>query len=321
MPIAPKNYITTIDQFGGHWTAVNAAIDPNVFLPGNYGSTLFNTDKTNLMAQLDAVEAAINANQLQIALRDMLRASLKERMRQFNQYVRAQFTQSGHANLVPAIPHVTDGEGKWLKAMGDMFNLWTTINAILPVPPGAPIPLILTGPYTLANFTTDRAALIAAFNAVNVTANDVETAIEQRDVLWKGMYDRMKQYRLTVQGRFAKTDALYLSLPSLTPAAGHTPAAVNVSALWDATLQKAVITYSASAEATLQEYELRGSFGGTKYSADNAVVLGNHPAGNVTPFQTDQGLVASGSKVYYKVYVVLTTGNEKGSATVSVTRP
>lgn len=37
--------------------------------------------------------------------------------------------------------------------------------------------------------------------------------------------------------------------------------------------------------------------------------------------EANDGLVALSSKVFYKVYVVLTTGNEKGSRTVSVTRP
>ncbi len=49
--------------------------------------------------------------------------------------------------------------------------------------------------------------------------------------------------------------------------------------------------------------------------------MDNHLAGDVTPFQSDDGLVASESKVFYKVFVVLTTGNEKGSRTVSATRP
>ena len=36
---------------------------------------------------------------------------------------------------------------------------------------------------------------------------------------------------------------------------------------------------------------------------------------------TNAGLVASGSKAFYKVFVITTTGNEKGSHTASVTRP
>lgn len=34
----------------------------------------------------------------------------------------------------------------------------------------------------------------------------------------------------------------------------------------------------------------------------------------------DEGLVAPGSKMFYKVFVKLTTGNEKGSKTASVMR-
>ena len=49
--------------------------------------------------------------------------------------------------------------------------------------------------------------------------------------------------------------------------------------------------------------------------------MGNHAAGDVSPFRTSDGLVASGSKVFYKVFIKLTTGNEKGSKTVTIVRP
>jgi len=41
----------------------------------------------------------------------------------------------------------------------------------------------------------------------------------------------------------------------------------------------------------------------------------------LTHFSTDEGLVAPGSRALFRVYVVLTTANEKGSNTVGVTRP
>ena len=53
-------------------------------------------------------------------------------------------------------------------------------------------------------------------------------------------------------------------------------------------------------------------------SADTASVLDSHLAGDVPPFATDAGLAAPGSKVFAKVFVVLTTGNKKGSRTVIV---
>ena len=71
----------------------------------------------------------------------------------------------------------------------------------------------------------------------------------------------------------------------------------------------------------LASYELRGCIGGTKYDTDLEQVLGTHPAGTVTPFASSNGLLSSGSKVFYKVYVILSTGNEKGSKSVSVVRP
>lgn len=319
--IAPKNYLAKIDEFLAHWPQVNTALGAPLILTGNYLVATLGTDRTALATQITAVVANINANEGAITDRDTKRALLKERMRQFNQIVRGAFPRSIYENMLPALPNFTSAPGIWMKAMADMNNVWSLINAITPVPMGAPIPLLLVGAYTLANFTTDQAALNAAFTAIETTSNTAETAIKQRDVLWNPIYQRLRQYRLAVQGRFASGAALLLSLPALTPAAGHTPAAVNVSALWDGTISKAVVTYTASADPDLQEYELRGSFGGTKYNASSATVLGSHLAGNVSPFQTDDGLVASGSKVFYKVFVVLTTGNEKGSRTVSVTRP
>ena len=274
-----------------------------------------------MATQITAVETQINSNEAAISTRDTLRAGVKERIRQFNQLVRGAFPRSQYEKMLPAMPGFTSAPGIWMKAMADMNNIWTLINAITPIPVGSPVPLILTGNYTLANFTSDQAALNAAFTAIETSESNVAAAIQQRDVLWNAVYQRLRQYRLAVQGRFATGSALLLTLPALNPPSGHTPDAVNASSLWDAVLQKAVTTYTASADPDLDRYELRGSFGGTKYNADTATVLAFHLAGDVTPFQTDDGLVASGSKVFMKVFVRLTTGNEKGSKTLSVTRP
>ncbi|MFN8219496.1 MAG: hypothetical protein U0S12_05115 [Fimbriimonadales bacterium] len=321
MPIATKDYLPKTDQFLAHWPLVNTSLGSALVLSGNYSVANLTTDRAALATQITAVEALLNAVEGAIADRDIKRAAIKERIRQFNQAVRGFFPGSIYQNMLPALPNFGAAPGLWLKAMADMNNIWTQINAITPVPVGAPIPLILVGGYTLANFTTDQAALAAAFTAIENTGELFTNGLEVRDGLWNPIYQRLRQYRLAVQGRFVTGAPLLLSLPSLTPPPGHTPDAVNVSALWDPTLLKAVVSYTASADPQLQEYELRASFGGTKYNPDTASRIDNHLAGNLTPFQTDDGLVASGSKVFYKVFVILTTGNEKGSRTVSVTRP
>ncbi|MBX7132873.1 MAG: hypothetical protein K1X67_09380 [Fimbriimonadaceae bacterium] len=319
--IAPKNYLAKIDEFAAHWPQVNSSLGTPLVLTGNYGVANLGTDRTGLATQITAVETQINSNESAISTRDTLRAALKERIRQFNQLVRGAFPRSQYEKMLPAIPGFTVAPGIWMKAMADINNIWTLINAISPIPVGAPVPLILTGNYTLASFTADQTALNAAFTAIETSESNVAAAIRQRDVLWNAIYQRLRQYRLAVQGRFATGSALLLTLPALNPPPGHTPVAVNASSLWDAVLLKAVTTYTASADPDLEGYELRASFGGTKYNADTASVIGFHVAGDLTPFQTDDGLVASGSKVFMKVFVKLTTGNEKGSKTLSVTRP
>lgn len=221
--IAPKNYLAKIDEFAAHWPQVNTALGSALVLTGNYAVANLGTDRTALATQITAVETAINTNEGAIADRDVKRAAIKERLRQFNQAVRGFFPGSTFANMLPRIPNFTSAPGLWMKAMADMNNVWMLINAISPVPMGAPIPLILTGGYTLATFATDQTALITAFTAIETTENTSSTAIQQRDVLWNAIYQRLKQYRLAVQGRFPSGAALLLSLPSLTPALATRP--------------------------------------------------------------------------------------------------
>ena len=52
---------------------------------------------------------------------------------------------------------------------------------------------------------------------------------------------------------------------------------------------------------------------------------GEQVAGMVQPgtlhFETESGLVSAGLKAVFKVFVVLTTGNERGSNAVKIERP
>ncbi len=75
-----------------------------------------------------------------------------------------------------------------------------------------------------------------------------------------------------------------------------------------------------STDPDLLNDQLRGSIGGTKYNTDSETVIATNPPGVLT-FDTDTGLVASGSVLYVKVYVMTATGNEKGSKAVKIVRP
>ena len=115
------------------------------------------------------------------------------------------------------------------------------------------------------------------------------------------------------------THPLTLSLPVMTPAPGSTPAAATLSGTWNPTTAQAQFSWPASDNPNLDEYVLRMSPGAT-YDAGTATVIGNIPAGTTT-IATTEGLASSGDVASFKLFVQLTTGNEAGSNTVTITRP
>lgn len=319
--LPPKNYLLKIDAFLAHWTLVNAALGATpLALQGGYLLAALTADRTALATQLANVEAAANNAQAASTDRDLRRALIREKMRQFNQSVRGLLPGTIYPGMLPRIPNFSAAPGLWTRAMDDMAHVWNRINTDVPPPTGFTPPLVLTGPYTRANFLTDQAALNTTFTTYANTRTNAEAARDLRDQLFAPVYARLVQYRAVVQGRFPKGHSLIASLPTLSPARGSTPAAINLSGLWDAAQDKARLTYTASTDPNLSEYELRAVLGGSRYDTDAEVVVASNPPGTLE-FLTDAGLVASGSVTYFKVYVLTATGNEKGSRSVKITRP
>jgi len=67
-------------------------------------------------------------------------------------------------------------------------------------------------------------------------------------------------------------------------------------------------------------YEPRGTVG-DYYDDQDAVVIATHAPGDPKEFVTTFGLNQAGVEIALKVFVVLTTGNEAGSAPMIVERP
>ena len=57
------------------------------------------------------------------------------------------------------------------------------------------------------------------------------------------------------------------------------------------------------------------------YNGDDAVVIASHEPGEPMEFVTPFALTQPGAKAAFKIFVVLTTGNEAGSAEMVVERP
>ena len=129
----------------------------------------------------------------------------------------------------------------------------------------------------------------------------------------------MVQYRAMVEALFGPTHALTLSLPDISPAPGSSPVASVLSGTWNPATNKVDFSWTASTAPTLVEYELRMSLGAT-YNAATATVVGNIAPGTTT-FSTAAGLANPGDVASFKLFVKLSTGNEAGSNTITITRP
>ncbi|HEV7406448.1 MAG TPA: hypothetical protein VGO11_26090 [Chthoniobacteraceae bacterium] len=202
--------------------------------------------------------------------------------------------------------------------MRDVVSLWTKLNAGT-APDGVTLPLKLSDDTVQSAFAAAVAGLQAAYAQEAVTAQEVVLARANREVSKRSAYLTMKAYRVAVPARCKQFPALVSTLPALTPAAGHTPDPVNASAVFQAPDQAKVV-YSASTDAALDHYELRGD-PGDAYNDDDAVTIESRLPGDAREFVTGFGLTQPGARVALKVYVVLTMGNEAGSAVTLVTRP
>ena len=324
MPITSiGSYLPTAQVFIAHWTAVNATLGATPLkLKGTYALADFTADRAALQAAITALEAPSNALAAAISDRDIKKAAIKPRVLQFRNALGYYLLGNPLQNSLPSQPSFATVESRFLKPLDDMAALWAQVNA-LPASGAGSIagftpPLLLINAYPIATFTADLAALRAAYLAVSNAQVNLKIAREKRDVLLPNLRTRMEQYRKAILALYAPADPFVMSLPSLTGPSGTTPDAVSVSGKWDAALGKGVLTILPSDNAKLDYYSVRIGLAPT-FKASEETVIGRIEKG-ATTFETTTGLAAAGSVALLKVYVVLTTGNEKGSATVRITR-
>lgn len=321
MPISGiGSWIPTIDEFLTHWAQANTALAPGeLMLIGGYDRDQLVTDRAVLVALLADVETKLNIRQVASGDRDIKRANIRPRLIQFGPAVRGHLPDSRYIPALRRVPTFNSSPGVWRQAMDDQSNLWTTINTNFPPIAGFTPPLLLASGYTVALFNTERSALDAAFTAVTTADQNLQLAQQQRTQTFEPIYERLKQYRQVCVATFAPGHPLLDSLPRLTPAAGDTPAPVNLLGIWSVPDTAGKLDWTPSLDPDLDYYSIR-YHPGPRYKADGEQVVTSVLPGTTT-LLTTFGLVASGSVAWFKVYVVTTTGNEKGSNAVKVVRP
>lgn len=310
-----------MQQYISHWQAVNTSLGETppapILLQGGYAVADLTTDRAALLTVLNAQPGLENTRSTAAAARDQAKAALVDRFFQLRGAMTGALYGRPELNSIPDAPVFGALQSKFMQPLYDMKDLWTTINALSIAPAFTP-PLTL-GSYTLATFTTDITALETLYVQVNTAEGAAARNRDTRDSLLPPAKARLVQYKNAVIGRLGRNHPLVASIPVLSPPPGSTPDPVNLSGMWDIPALKARLCWSASENPNLDHYEVRSS-PGTKYSTSDEFVVA-HVAKTEDEFLTDSGLVASGSSALFKVYVVLTTDNEKGSNAVKVVRP
>ena len=315
-------YPSAMQAFVAHWTAVNAASGATpLVLHGGYTLANFTTDRAALQTAITTTETTDNTRQAAAGDRDLRKTALKPRIAQFRNAARYFLLNTPYEKALPKQPPLTASEGKFLRAFDDAASLWTTLNAIPATGAGSIAgftpPLKLFGNYALADFNTELAALRAAYISLANAAQNAKINRGRRDALLAPIDKRLVEYRKAVFALFAPTDALVMSLPRAYTPSGRTPDAISLSAAWNVAQNQGILTITESADPDLDYYSVRTA--PAPYHARDESVIGRIEKGSTT-FETKEGLAATGSIAYFKVYVVLKTGREKGSATEKITR-
>lgn len=326
------SYIPTIDSFLAHWELANAAAPPTQPVVTRRGVTRANlvTLRTALVVEQATVISLTNTLEQARVPRDQYKKRLITVIGSFNAAVHAYFADTGYEAALPPVPYITQAGEHVERAARDVVDLWSQIDAQA-MPPVFTPPLILqvrpendpTGapvPFDMA----EMEALLSVYDAARTAVQSAEVRLVESRVprtnVQDQVYQVLKDYRVMIEGRFLEGTAVRDSLPRLTPLPGATPAPVNASGVWVPVDTMGRITWTASDNANLQRYDVRYS-PGTEYSTEDEVTLSSVPAAGPLTYDTLEGLTQPGTTALFRVYVVLTTGNEKGSATVIISRP
>lgn len=328
MPITgPASYIPTTGEFIDHWEEANTAL-------GAQGPLIIRKETVGTAADvavagLDSLYSQLLSQhqvvQSRVVALDLARADLEDakvlalaRLNMFNEKVRALLATTKWERALTVVPSLSAGEGTFMPELNGAMALWVEIDEgeVL----GTGVELVLRDGTTLADFTTMVQEMPGKWRAESKADRRLKLEREERNDLQEKIYPILKQYRVVVPGFFAPNSALMATLPRLTPEEGRTPEPVNASVVWDAAAGKAKITWAASADPDLEKYQVRYS-PGTEYHQDEEDVLATFQPGDPREYLTDHALTQPGTTALFRVYVMLTTGNEKGGSTLSVTRP
>lgn len=314
----PASYIPTTDEFLAHW----ASADKVLFDGGGTAMVLLKEVNrealVSLRKQLEGKRAEVESARIG---REIARAAIEEgkagllaRLNQFKRKISSLVPDSPWEAVLPKAYSVTESYGKVIPPLDEMADLWERYEREVGL-------LQLMGKYERAAFMSDLAALKTAYTTYISTDHALSFTRSERAGLEKEIYGVLKAYRRRIPSEFPADHPLMDTLPRLSPAeTAHDPVPVQANGLWNPGTQTAELNWTASSDPDLARYEVR-AVAGPDYEEDDETIVATLPPGATRVWTGDYSLSTPGSAASFRVYVVLTTGHEKGSNPVTVLRP
>lgn len=320
---SPLSYLRTAEDIITHWQQANAStsailisIDENpITLKGGYTLAQFQTEIASFSAKIDQTRAERFQRDMAAAQRNIQKGLVRDSLTRFRAAVTNQLMGTPYASNLPTLPVLTADESKYKEPFLKMQERWRGIDSLGVSIADFSAPLVLGNGLTIDGFVDQLAELDTAYRALDRSDTLLETLRRERDALMPVLKERVVQYKNALIDRFGKTHPLVQSLPALSPVASSTPKAVKLTGTWDATMGKAALTWSAATTSDVS-YSVRTT-GSLPYKSDDEEVLAILPS-TTTHFHTDAGLTLAGTEANFKVYVITTSGNERGSNAVKV---
>ena len=312
----PSTYLATLDDFLAHWASVNTDSAAGTGLATRDGKT--RADLAALRATLanatNGVEDRLNGKEIARAQVEIGKRDLLGRAQELGRRLRGVLpADSPFIASLPAMPQPSSAEEVFLKPMRDCANVWQRADA-------DGVKFTLAGNFGVAEFAALLAAVAGHFTTRHTAASDLKLMRETRNKLQNDVKTLLSGYRPAVEGLFPPDSPLVATVPVIYAPSNRTPKPVQATASYDPAAHEAVIAFTASDDTTLARYELRG-VPGPEYSGEDEVVIATLPPGVPREFRTAYSLTQPGMAASFKVYVVLTTGNEAGSDAVTIERP
>jgi len=325
MPLSgPSSYVPTLQEFLAHWALVNAELGAGnamtlIIGPPANPETIDLADLTALRSDLEAaqnrVQSALNGVEFSGGVVKMGKQALLPLAQAYGRKVKGLFPPGSPAlGMTPEMPEAGYGQEAFLRPLRDVADAWQKLEqsgSTFTLPPDGTTRAVFTGK------VEDLASEWQSLNSAEVTYGH---ELDKRNALQERAAEMLGRYRPTVESLFIPENPLVRSIPRLRPLPGHTPAPVFLTAEWEPADNKARLSWTVSVDPELASYQIRMSPSAT-YQADAESIVATLPGGGVTEYFTEAGLPAPGATASYKIYVILATGNERGSDPAPVTRP